>query len=175
MEADQLVLHNDEDWKSVADKQKEWEIEKLANTSFWKNLKVKDGFDQILKDVIPSFHRDASDTSKTKVIPKITSHLKLIAQISKGEVANSLSPETDLSGKSRIAILAVFVKHEKTTILSEKESLSDESKRAYDDIMVACGTVLNARCLTESRFDGDRLEDFPNDAPNFVEDDEEPN
>jgi hypothetical protein len=171
-EAEQLVLRNDEDWKSVADKQKEWEIEKLANASFWKSLKVKDGFDQILRDVIPSFQRDASDTSKTKVIPKLTSHLKLIALISKREVANTLSPGTDLNDKSRIDILAFFVKREKTTILSEKESLSDESKSAYDAIMVACGTVPHTRYLSESRFDGDRLEDYSNDAPNFVEEDE---
>jgi hypothetical protein len=138
-EVDRLELRNDEDWKSVGEKRKEWEIEKLSSVTFWKGLKVKDGFNEILIAVLPYFSRDPADTSKTKVIPKIVEHLKWIAKISKGEAPNTLSPATDLTGKGRVQILSHFVKHDQTTFLAEKESLSEQSQSAYDAIMLSCG------------------------------------
>jgi hypothetical protein len=123
----ELTVGNDRTWSSlsVADRLRTDDLDKLAGHNHWCALKVSDGFVNQLKLALPHFWKDNLE-GKTKTFPKplIKTHLDLVKDIADNEVNNTLDPPLDLTKLDRHGRLAIFVKYDATTILSDARAKS---------------------------------------------------
>ena len=141
-EAEEQELRNDTDWMNPAEREKCDDLNRLIKKTFWKAVPVKDGFFNLVDDVLPFFRRDVSKKVKTQVMLDLEIHLDLLMKISTGDAENTLSPEIDLDGKTQVEILSCFIRQDKAN-LAEKRSMSTKSKKNFVEIMTSCGTDEN--------------------------------
>jgi hypothetical protein len=118
----ELTVGNDKTWSSPSytDCLRMEDLNKLSNPTFWYDLKVSAGFVDQLKLVLPHFWKDnLRGKTQTFLKPLIKKHLDLVKEIAESKVNNTLAPSLDLSNLDRCSRLAIFVKHDATTILSD--------------------------------------------------------
>jgi hypothetical protein len=114
------AVGNDSTWESPAKVLRTQDLERLASKKFWRELKVKDGFKDILKVVLPNVWQDSmaeEKVKKTKLMPVIGTHLQLVSDIAHKKVDNTIS-EVDISDmtRSEILVFARSIMHERVSL-----------------------------------------------------------
>jgi hypothetical protein len=144
----ELTVGNDRTWSSlsIADRLRIDDLDKLAGHNYWCALQVSDGFVNQLKLVLPCFWKDNLEgKTKTFLKPLIKTHLDLVKDIADNKVNNTLDPPLDLTNLDRYGRLAIFVKYDATTVLSDARAKSQRKRKARDAIFSSGGTKITDR------------------------------
>jgi hypothetical protein len=120
------TVGNDALWEDPATVQRKQDLERLTTKPFWQGVKIKDGFKNVVKHVLPGFWEDSmaeAKTSKQKLMVELGIYLTLVSKIAdkvadKAETECHL-PGIDISNMKRTDILALFVKQDATEYLSD--------------------------------------------------------
>ena len=141
----ELTVGNDSKWSSlsISDRLRIEDLDKLAGHNYWYSLKMSDGFVDQLKLVLPYFWKDNLEgKTKTFLKPLIKKHLDLVKDIADNKVNNTLDPPLDLTNLDRYGRLAIFVKYDATSILSDARAKSQRKRKARDAIFSSGGTKI---------------------------------
>jgi hypothetical protein len=122
------------------------DLNKLSNPNFWYDLKVSAGFVDQLKSVLLHFWKDdLRGKTKTFLKPLIKKHSDLVKEIAENKANNTLAPSLDLSNLDRYGRLAIFVKHDATTVLSDAREKTHRKRNAREAIFSSNGTKISSR------------------------------
>jgi hypothetical protein len=168
------AVGNDSTWENPAKVLRTQDLERLASKKFWKELKVKDGFKDILKVVLPNFWKDSmaeEKVKKTKLMLEIGTHLQLVNDVANKRVHNSLS-EVDISTMTRSDILSLFVKQDATTCLSDGRAETKMRHKLTAALISSGGTEINQRYVlaTDLDLDYDSDDDLDDDSDDVLDD-----
>jgi hypothetical protein len=155
------VVGNDLVWEDPAKVLRNKDLERLASKIFWTSLKMKDDFKVVLRAVLPNLWEDSFlDQTKTLLISKIGPYLAKVSKIADRKIDNDILPEVDITGMTRIDILAVFVKQDATTCLADARAHSKKTHMLTAALISSGGTEINQRYLpTSERVDADAEND----------------
>ena len=129
--AAKTVVNNDLTFTSISPEEQENQddIKRFASLSFWKSVKVREGFKEQLKVILPGFWRsDMEKMAKNKIMVELESHLKSVQKYITTDASNNFTSE-ELENLDEIGKLSKYVNP--SNYLSEKRR---ERKRQVDSI-----------------------------------------
>ena len=136
---------NDISWRAPDDQMRIKDLERLAAPGFWGDLRVKDGFHQAVKDVLPFIWKDSmKNETKSGILPKIKKHLRDVHAIASKKQKNDICL-VNVDNMDRLAILELFVKVDKTTCLADARKSAEQKKKLTEELLASVGTVIPDR------------------------------
>jgi len=156
------IVGNDLLWEDPTIVQRKQDLERLASRTFWQGLKVKDGFKDELKVVLPNLwvklvRDEMTMYTKAALLKVIGEHLKDVSKIADKAGDNNLSDDDISSDMKRTDILALFVKQDATMCLSDARAAAKKSHMLRASVIASCGTDIEEEQydLTSARGDDD--------------------
>jgi len=147
--AAQTVVGNDADWENVSEDERirRDNLDRLAKLSFWRKIKVDDGFFDKVKAVLPIFWKQSVEGSsgrptKTKVMESLKPFLVRLDEVAKKTSHDTINqPPLDFSEKSRYEILATFIELSEILLGDAEEGRAAKRAKTTSQLFSTCGTT----------------------------------
>ena len=143
--ADTASARNDVLWEYVSkeEKTRRNDLDTLSSRGFWQSLPVKEGFQDMIKNVLPGlvlWEESMQRSTKKNAMAQIIAYLRDVLEIADKKKSNNLS-DVDVSRLNRWDVLAIFVRHDKTEFLSRKRAVANKRAASTKAVLATCKPV----------------------------------